>query len=53
MTTGKRKEASDVRAFPAWQDRVLYSVTATERRLATRGIRLPFGSSVWAWAVKP
>ncbi len=48
-----RGKASDVRAFPHWQDRVFYAITALERRLARRGLRLPFGGSVWVWAVKP
>jgi SAM-dependent methyltransferase len=44
---------SDVQAFPAWQNRLFYATAAFERRLARRGLRLPFGGSVWVWAVKP
>lgn len=50
---GRRRAESDVQTFPPWQDRLLYSVTFAERRLARWGLRLPFGSSVWLLAVKP
>jgi SAM-dependent methyltransferase len=50
---GRVKAESDVQAFPPWQDRLFYAIAAFERRLARRGFRLPFGGSVWVWAVKP
>jgi ubiquinone/menaquinone biosynthesis C-methylase UbiE len=37
---------SDVRRFPDWQNRLLFAVTAAERRLSSAGVRLPFGGSV-------
>ena len=46
-------EGSDVRPFPAWQDRLFFAVTALERLLAGFGLRLPFGGSVWIEARKP
>ena len=53
LTAGRRGTQSDVRPFPLWQDRVFYATTVAERRLASRDFRLPFGASVWMWAVKP
>jgi SAM-dependent methyltransferase len=53
MTAGRTKAQSDVQAFPPWQDRLLHGATVLERRLSARGLRLPFGGSVWMWAVKP
>lgn len=44
---------SDVKPFPAWQDRLFYAATAAERQLAGLGLRLPFGGSVWIEAKKP
>ena len=52
LTAGRRGTTSNVRAFPGWQDRLFYAVTSVERRSAHRGLRLPYGASVWAWAVK-
>lgn len=46
-------EGSDVRPFPAWQDRLFFAATALERQLAGFGLRLPFGGSVWIEARKP
>lgn len=46
-------EGSDVKPFPAWQDRLFYTVTTVERQLAEIGLRLPFGGSVWIEAKKP
>lgn len=43
---------SDVRPFPAWQDRLFFAVTAIERRLGQCGLSLPFGGSVWVEARK-
>ena len=48
----RRRAESDVQAFPAWQDSLFYATAAFERRLARSGVRLPFGGSVWVWAVK-
>ena len=54
LTVGKSGgEGSDVKPFPAWQDRLFYTVTAVERQLADIGLRLPFGGSVWIKAKKP
>ncbi len=54
LLAGRREAAdSDVRAFPVWQDRLFFTMTAVERRLARRGLGLPFGGSVWVWARKP
>lgn len=53
MTIGRAREESDVQAFPLWQDRLFYAITAIERSMARIGFRLPFGGSVWVWAVKP
>jgi ubiquinone/menaquinone biosynthesis C-methylase UbiE len=53
MTVGRTKEQSDVQAFPPWQDRLFYAITGLERSMARMGFRLPFGGSVWVWAVKP
>jgi SAM-dependent methyltransferase len=44
---------SDVRPYPEWQDRSLSAVTELERRADRRGLRLPFGGSVWVRARKP
>lgn len=46
-------EGSDVKPFPAWQDRLFHSVTVVEQRLADSGLQLPFGGSVWIEARKP
>jgi SAM-dependent methyltransferase len=55
LTAGKGRDGSgsDVKPFPAWQDRLFYAVTAAERRLDDFGLRLPFGGSVWVEARKP
>lgn len=53
LTAGRGKKESDVRAFPPWQDRLFYAATLAEQRLARRGVRPPFGGSVWITAVKP
>ena len=53
MTLGRFRTASDVRSFPDWQDRVFYGLTVAERNLVRRGLRPPFGASVWLTAVKP
>ena len=53
MTLGRTRDHSDVQSFPPWQDRLFHGVTAFERRIAARGVRAPFGGSVWLSAVKP
>lgn len=53
MTIGRTRAESDLRAYPHWQDRLFYAITAVERSMARIGFRLPFGGSVWIWAVKP
>ncbi|MBS4045391.1 MAG: class I SAM-dependent methyltransferase [Alphaproteobacteria bacterium] len=56
LTAGKEKSeggGSDVKPFPAWQDRLFYAVTVLEQRLADLGLHLPFGGSVWIEAKKP
>lgn len=45
--------SSDVKPFPAWQDRLFHAVTVVEQRLADLGLQLPFGGSVWIEARKP
>lgn len=54
LTAGKDEAGgSDVKPFPAWQDRLFYAVTVLEQRLADIGLQLPFGGSVWIEAKKP
>lgn len=54
LTAGKGAgEGSDVKPFPAWQDRLFHAVTVVEQRLADVGLQLPFGGSVWIEAKKP
>lgn len=52
LSVGNQQNGSDVRPFPAWQDRLFFTVTAIERQLARIGLRLPFGGSVWVQARK-
>lgn len=51
--SGDEGEGSDVKPFPAWQDRLFHAVTVIEQRLAGIGLHLPFGGSVWIEAKKP
>jgi SAM-dependent methyltransferase len=44
-------EGTDVSAVPTWLNRALTAVNRTEDRLARRGIRAPFGLSVFVVAV--
>lgn len=53
LSRGGTDGNSDVKAYPAWQDRLFFAVTALERHLARIGLRLPFGGSVWIEARKP
>ena len=50
---GGRGAASDVALLPAPAERVFGAVMALENRLLRAGIRLPFGGSILATAVKP
>lgn len=43
-----KHEGSDVAEIPPWLNRIFYAVASVENRLICRGIRLPFGSSVFA-----
>jgi len=52
LTTGKFKEGSDVENLASWQDHLLYRLIHCEQWLQKHHIHLPFGGSVWAWAVK-
>lgn len=53
LTVGKLKSTSDLDLPPKWQDDLFFWIIEAERRLARRGITLPFGSSVSAVATKP
>ena len=50
LVVSRGEAASGVAAFPPWQDRALYGITALERRLP---FALPFGGSVLAIAESP
>lgn len=49
---GTEQEGSDVRPYPAWQEKLFFAVTTVERHLARIGLQLPFGGSVWIQARK-
>lgn len=53
LVAGRGRTGSDVQAFPPWQDRLFFTATAVEGRLARAGLPLPFGGSVWIQARKP
>jgi len=53
LVAGRNGAASDVQAFPPWQDRLFFAATAAEHWLARAGLPMPFGGSVWVWARKP
>jgi SAM-dependent methyltransferase len=53
LVAGRGRTSSDVQAFPPWQDRLFFTATAVEGRLARAGLALPFGGSVWIRARKP
>lgn len=53
LSRGSAEGGSDVKAYPGWQDRLFFAVTALERRLARVGLRFPFGGSIWIEARKP
>ena len=44
---------SDVAPFPPWLDRILFAVTALERRLMAVGLRFPAGGSLLVTATRP
>ena len=50
--TLSRRTQSDVDAIPNVLDRIFYEIARLERRLADKGLVIPFGSSVWAIARK-
>lgn len=52
LTFGRFASKSDVDDFPAWQEMLFGKVIAFENTLARRGIRFPFGGSVYVHAVK-
>jgi SAM-dependent methyltransferase len=45
--------SSDVREFPAWQNRLFMAILAFESRLRAVGIRMPFGGSLCMRCRKP
>jgi SAM-dependent methyltransferase len=49
---GSADDASDVREFPAWLDRLFSAVLACERFLIANGLSLPFGGSVMIVAAR-
>jgi SAM-dependent methyltransferase len=53
LVAGRGRAGSDVQSFPPWQDRLFFTATAVEGRLARAGLALPFGGSVWIQARKP
>jgi len=53
LTAGKVKKHSDVEELPNWQNNFLYRIIRLEQFLQQHHIHLPFGGSVWAWAIKP
>lgn len=52
LTTGQLKENSDIETLVGWQDNLLYRIIHCEKFLQRNHIHLPFGGSVWAWAIK-
>jgi hypothetical protein len=52
LLPGRRRAGSDVRAYPRPIDLVCRAATSIETMLLRSGIRLPFGGSVLAIAVK-
>jgi len=53
LTAGKTKKHSDVEELPDWQNNFLYRIIHLEQFLQQHHIHIPFGGSVWAWAIKP
>lgn len=55
MLVANRRTAdgSDLKLTPRWIDPVLYTILHAENALITRGVRFPWGSSVYAVARKP
>jgi len=52
LTTGKLKDASDIETLASWQDNLFYRIIHCEQFLQRHHLHLPFGGSVWAWAIK-
>ncbi len=52
LTVGRFTTKSDVGDFPAWQESLFGKIIGFENRLARRGVRFPFGGSVFVRAVK-
>lgn len=52
VTVGRFKTTSDVDNVPAWQNSLFGAVMSLENALARRGVRFPFGGSVYVHAVK-
>ncbi len=46
-------DTSDVREFPAWQNRFFLAILAFESRLRAGGVRIPFGGSLCIRCRKP
>lgn len=53
LTLGRFSAGSDVTEFPAWQEFLFSKAIRAENSLARRGLRFPFGGSVYAHAIKP
>jgi SAM-dependent methyltransferase len=52
LTVGRFTTKSDVEEFPAWQEALFGKTIAFENYIARRGVRFPFGGSVYVRAVK-
>lgn len=52
LTLGRFATKSDVADVPAWQNALFGSVMSFENALARRGVRFPFGGSVYVQAIK-
>ncbi|MCB1615266.1 MAG: class I SAM-dependent methyltransferase [Pseudomonadales bacterium] len=53
LTAGQIKQSSDVSEPNKWLNTFFYQINRFEQLLWKRGIRLPFGGSVWVKGVKP
>ncbi len=53
LTIGKSKSTSDVEPVANWLNQLLYAITSLEQGFNNRGIYMPWGGSVTAWAIKP
>jgi len=52
LTSSRAEAASDVREYPGWQNRLLFAIMMAEHRLASIGLRVPFGGSIQVEARK-